>query len=201
MNDSKSTSFADLIFKKWSENSLQLFYDFYVMKYLMTISLTDEIKLIATVVHTFCRPHFVELIFKKCPPPKKKKLSVFFDDFFVINRAVDARRGATDWNRPALRIRVARNTLKQRPSSGRPHLEKVVQTATLPEKNTGCCAWESFQQWIHAFPIAHTSQLLDDDNDVIDMMMWLTWWLRWWCGCHDGETASHVTIVRNSEVS
>ena len=45
-----------------------------------------------------------------------------------------------------------------------------------------------FQPWIHAFRIAHTSQLLDD---VIDMMMWLTWWLRWWCGCHDGETASH----------
>ena len=52
-------------------------------------------------------------------------------------------------------------------------------------KNAGFC----FQPWIHAFPIAHTSQLLDDD--VIDMMMWLTWWLRWCCGCHDGETASH----------
>ena len=56
-------------------------------------------------------------------------------------------------------------------------------------KCTGFCARERFQPWIPAFPIAHTSQLLDDD--VIDMMMLLSWWLSWWCSCHDGETASH----------
>ena len=67
-------------------------------------------------------------------------------------------------------------------------LQRQPRTATLPEKNTRFCARECFQPWIHTFPIAHTSPLLDD---VIDMMMWLTWWLRWWCGCHDGETASH----------
>ena len=33
------------------------------------------------------------------------------------------------------------------------------------------------------------------------MMMWLPWWLRWWCGCHRGEKAIAMTIVRNSEVS
>ena len=67
-------------------------------------------------------------------------------------------------------------------------LQRRPRTATLPEKNTGFCARECFQPCIHAFPIAHISQLLDDD--VIGMMMWLTW-LRWWCGCHNGETASH----------
>ena len=36
-----------------------------------------------------------------------------------------------------------------------------------------------------------TSWWCDWHDDVVDMMMWLTWWLRWWCGCHDGETASH----------
>ena len=57
------------------------------------------------------------------------------------------------------------------------------------KKSIGFCARDCFQPWIHTLPTAPTSQLLDDD--VIGMMMWLTWWLRWWCGCHDGETASH----------
>ena len=56
---------------------------------------------------------------------------------------------------------------KQRPSSG-DHGRPL-----------GFRARECFQAWIHVFPIAHTSQLLDDD--AVDMMMWLTWW----CGWHD----------------
>ena len=56
-------------------------------------------------------------------------------------------------------------------------IEARPRTATLPEKNQGFCARECFQPWIiHAFPIAHTSQLLDD-NCLI--MMWLTWWWGW----------------------
>ena len=42
---------------------------------------------------------------------------------------------------------------------------------------------ECFQNWSHALPMAHASLLFDDD--VVDMMGWLTWWLRWWWGCHD----------------
>ena len=44
-------------------------------------------------------------------------------------------------------------------------------------KNAGFCARECFQPWIHTFPIAHTSQLLDDVVDMmIEMMMWLPYW-------------------------
>ena len=64
----------------------------------------------------------------------------------------------------------------------------VTTAATLSEKKQGF-APECFQAWIHKFPISYTSQLLYDD--VVAMMMWLTWWLRRWCGCHDGEKASH----------
>ena len=57
------------------------------------------------------------------------------------------------------------------------------RTATLPEKNTGFCARECFQQWIHTFPIAHTSHL---------MMKWLTWW----CGWHDDWDDVVAMMVR-----
>ena len=113
-----------------------------------------------------------------------------FDDFYVINYSM------TMWSTNEIELSLqfrahfvdhfpdrGAQPRKQRPSSG-DHGQPLY-----PKKNTGFCARECFQPWIHAFPIAHTSQLLDDD--VIDMMMWLTWWLRWWCGCHDGETASH----------
>ena len=54
-------------------------------------------------------------------------------------------------------------------------------------KNTGFCARESFQAWIHAFPISHTSQLI-----------------TWWCGWHDDVVAMvrmlAMTTARNSEV-
>ena len=41
------------------------------------------------------------------------------------------------------------------------------------QKNRSFCAQECFQARTHVFPIAHTSQLLDDD-DVVDIVMWLT---------------------------
>ena len=44
--------------------------------------------------------------------------------------------------------------------------------------NAGFRAREPFQTWIQAFPKCSTSQLLDDD--VVDMMMWLTWWWERW---------------------
>ena len=60
--------------------------------------------------------------------------------------------------------------------------------ATLAKKSTGF-RWisrqECFHAWIHALPNCYTSQLLDDGrlawccgwhDDVVDMMMWLTWW-------------------------
>ena len=53
-------------------------------------------------------------------------------------------------------------------------LQRRPSDSHFTRKNTGFCARECFQPWIYAFPIAHTSPLLDDD--VIDMMMWLTWW-------------------------
>ena len=45
-------------------------------------------------------------------------------------------------------------------------------------KNAGFCAPGCFQPWIHTFPIAHTSQLLD--GDVIDMMIQMMMWAPWW---------------------
>ena len=51
---------------------------------------------------------------------------------------------------------------------GNRDLPAATQTATHP-KNTGFRARVFFQAWIHACPIAHTSQLI-------------TWW---WCGWHD----------------
>ena len=118
------------------------------------------------------RADFVDLIFKKCSEP----VSVwrFLSE---IELSLQSRAHFVD-HCPDRGVQPR----KQRPSSG-------DHGQPLYLKNAGFCARECFQPWIHAFPIAHTSQLLDDD--VIDMMMWLTWWLRWWCGCHDGETASH----------
>ena len=123
---------------------------------------------LARVSCTFCRPHLQKVV-RTCR----------FFTIFMFNRAL-ATVPCT-FCRPLSGLRRATaetDTLKRRP-----------RTATLPEKNIGFCARECFQPWTHVFLIAHTSQLLNDD--VIDMMMWLTWWLRWWCGCHDGETANH----------
>ena len=148
-----------------------------VLRFLCEIGLSLQSRDVSCTFCIFCRTHL-----QKVPPPKKKKTSVF-DDFFVINYLM------TTWSTDEMKL-----SLQSRAHFVDLMVDLILKKwseATLPEKNTGCCAWESFQQWIHAFPIAHTSQLLDDDNDVIDMMMWLTWWLRWWCGCHDGETASH----------
>ena len=75
---------------------------------------------------------------------------------------------------------------KQRPSFG-------DHGSHFTRKNTGFCAQECFQAWIHALPISHTSQLL-----------------AWWCGWHDdwGDDVVAImvrklamTIVCNSEVS
>ena len=121
---------------------------------------------------TFCRPH-LDLILKTWSGTVS--LWWFLSE---IELSLQSRARFVG-HFPGLRCETAETeTLQRRP-----------RTATLPEKSTGFCARECFQAWIHTFPIAHTSQLLDDD--VIDMMMWLTWWLRWWCGCPDGETASH----------
>ena len=75
---------------------------------------------------------------------------------------------------------------RQRPSFG-------DHGSHFTRKNTGFCAQECFQAWIHALPISHTSQLL-----------------AWWCGWHDdwGDDVVAImvrklamTIVCNSEVS
>ena len=108
---------------------------------------------LATVSRTFCRPHLQKVV---------RTVSAW--RFIMWNRAL-ATVSCT-FCRPlsgSRRAPAETETLQRRP-----------RTATLPEKNTGFCARECFQPWIHIFPIAHTSQLLDDD--VIDMMMWLTWW-------------------------
>ena len=55
-----------------------------------------------------------------------------------------------------------------KPRKQRPYFGNHGTEATLPEKNTGFRARESFQAWIHAFPTCSTSQLLDDDDDEDD---------------------------------
>ena len=69
----------------------------------------------------------------------------------------------------------------------------------FPKKKRRVSRSRMFPSWIHAFLISHTSQLLDDN--VLALMIRLTWWwLTWWCGC-DGKKKLAMTIVRNSEVS
>ena len=95
--------------------------------------------------------HFVDLIFKKC----KKGCQ-----YLTISM----------WDRALATVlcTFCRPLSGSRPSSGdhrqplHPKKHKVLRPRVL------------FQPWIHAFPIAHTSQLLDDN--AIDMMT------GWWFG-------------------
>ena len=112
----------------------------------------------------------------------------YFVDIWIWAHAIQSRAHFVDHFPRSRRPPAETETRQRRP-----------RTATLPKKKVGFRARECFQSWIHAFPIAHTSQLLDDN--VVDMMMWLTRWFRWWCGWHDGETAIAMTIVPHSQVS
>ena len=134
----------------------------------------SEIKLslhYATVSCTFCRPHRPKVVWDRH----------FFLRFLCsIELSLQSRAHFVDHFPGSRRETAETETLQRRPQTANGHFTR---------KKDRFCARECFQPWIRAFPTAHTSQLLDDD--VIDMMTWLTWWLRWWCGCHDGETASH----------
>ena len=109
-------------------------------------------------------------------------LSVFFYDFYVKSSS-----------RYSL-VRILPTTLRIEPRNrGNRDAPAATADGHFTRRNTGFCAGECFQPWIHTFPIAHTSQLLHDDvvDMMIEMMMWLPWWRDSW----------PLTIVRNSEVS
>ena len=125
-------------------------------------------RVLATVSRTFCRPHRPKVVWDR--------------QFFAIciwNRALVTV--SCTFCRPLSWIEPRDRGNRDPPAA--------TSDGHFTWKNTRFCARECFQAWIHTFPLACTSQLLHDD--VIDMMIWLTWWLRWWCGCHDGETSSH----------
>ena len=159
-----------------------VFHDFYMINYLMTMWAADEMKLWLQSCAHFV-DLIVDLILKKwCNP-------VTVCDDFVLNRALATVSCTFCWPLSGSRRATAETKT----------LQRWPPTATLPEKNTGFCARECFQPWIHTFPIVHTSQLIN-----YFMMMWLTWWCGGhgdWdddvlammieIGCHDGETASH----------
>ena len=154
---------------------------------------------LATVSCTFCRPHLQKVVRDRPSYDFYVTSSSCYSLVHILSASSSksAKKTCQFFTIDALNRTLATVSCtfcqplsgSRRETAATETLQRRPRTATLPEKNTGFCARECFQPWIHAFPIFHTSQLLDDD--VIDMMMWLTWWLRWWCGCHDGETASH----------
>ena len=188
---------VDLIFKKRSE-TVSFFYDFYVKssksssryslvhilstsssksgptpsdfwRFLCDQLLDDDLvdrwnEALVTVARTLCRPH--------CRPHLQKVVwDRQFFRIFMWNRANRALATVScTFCRPFSGSRP-RNRRKQTPSSG-DHRRPLY-----PKKT--------------AFSAVNSRVPDRDWDDVIDMMMWLTYWLRWWCGCHDGETASH----------
>ena len=108
---------------------------------------------LATVAHILCRPHLQKVV-RSCQ---------FFDDFYVKSSS-----------RCSL-VHILSTTFGIEPRNrGNRHPPAATKESHFTRKNTGFCAQESFQPGIHAFRLARTSQLLDDD--VIGMIMWLTWW-------------------------
>ena len=101
--------------------------------------------------------HLVDLIFKKC----SEIVNLFVRFLCEFELSLQPHAYFVDrfpWSR---RAPAETETLQQRPRS-----------ATLPQKNTGFCAQECFKREF-TLPIAHSSQLLDDD--MVDMMMWFPW--------------------------
>ena len=146
--------FVDLIFKKWSEpvSSWRYFCD-----QLLDDDVVDRWnEALASVVRTLCRPHLQKVV-----RPRQ-----FFTILCEIELSLQSRAHFVDHfpDRGA-------QPRKQTPSSG-------DHGQPLYPKKPRFFARESRQPWIHAFPRAHASQLLDDD--VVDMMMWLTWWCDSW---------------------
>ena len=104
--------------------------------------------------------HFVDLIFKKC-----EKNNVFF---YICSMKSSSRYSL---------VHILSTTFRIEPRNRRnrdPGAWSSDRGQPLYPKNRRFCARESFQGWIHAFPITHTSPIFD--HDVIDMMMWLPWW-------------------------
>ena len=126
---------------------------------------------LATVSCAFCQPHL----------PKVLQTWQFFN-IFQVQIVLSLQSGA----------RFVDNFCRSRPATA--EAETLLRRPQKPlyPKNTGFRARESFQAWIHAFPTWYTSQLLDDD-DVVGMMMWLTY-------VDMMVRMLPMTIVRNSEV-
>ena len=121
----------------------------------------------STVSCTFCRPHLPKVVWwSDASGFTKVKRCLSQIELWIQSRAnfvghVPGSSHAT----------AETETLQRRP-----------RTATLPEKKR-ISRPRVYKARMHTFPIAHMSQLLDDD--VVDMMV--------------GQLA--MTIVRNSEVS
>ena len=115
------------------------------------------------------RAHFVDLIFKKC----KEAVSFWL---FLCETELSLQLQSRAYFVDHFPDRGAQQR-KQTPSSG-DHGHPLY-----PKKNTGFCARECFQPWIHAFPIAHiptTWWWCDWHDDVVDMMIEMMMWLSWW---------------------
>ena len=150
---------------------------------------------VATVVRTLCRPHcqphlqkcqthlnfsaifiYVKSSSRFClvhilstSPSKSAKKNRQFFAFFKWNRALAAVRAHFVDHFPD----QGAQPRKQRPSSGDrrrplyPKKQKVLLPSVFSTVNSRC-------------PDRSHSQLLGDDNDVIDMMVEMMMWLPWW---------------------
>ena len=118
---------------------------------------------------TVSRAPFANLIF-----PKNVRSCFFFCGFGVTSWSFDS---------PVLCQQLLPIEVRTRGSRDPP---SATTEATLPEKNTGLRARESFQAWVHAFPTCYTSQNLMLMMMMMVMMMmmmklvWWWWWFWWW---------------------
>ena len=126
---------------------------------------------LATVARTLCRP---------CRPHLRKvvRSCQFFNDFYVKSSSCYSL------------VHILSTTF---PTKARNHGNRDPPAATTDShfnrKKRGFAPEGVFSREFTRSRSLTRPNILDDD--VIGMMMCLTWWLRWWCGCHDGDTASH----------
>ena len=169
------THFVHPIFQKWSEPANSFHYLFwnrsshYSLVHILPVSSSKSglsrssfymfflwNRALATVSCTFCRYHL----------PKVVWAARQFLSLFIVKSS----------SRYSL-MRILSTTFCDRGAHLRNRDPPAATTdGHLPEKKQA--PRECFQAWIHAFPIPHTSQLLDDDavDMMIEMMMWLSWW-------------------------
>ena len=119
--------------------------------------------------------HIADLIFKKCSELLKCKSSSHYSPVRTLS---------TTFTHPAPQPQ------KQMPYFGDPR-------SHIARKNRQFRTRECFQSWIHAISWRGWH------DDVVDMMMWLTWWwvedmmigLTWWRGWHDGVDVENFRLM------